>query len=459
VHEQEFVVGGFTPPSKGGHGIGALLLGYYENGSLRYAGRAGTGFTQKSQSIVRKQIDKLIQKSAPFAEVPADARRDARWVEPVLVAQIAFATWTRDDLLRQAVFKGLREDKAAREVHREDAGGSTEETPTKLKKTQKTTTPSDPEKRTAGVDQRQPGRNRFGLTHPEKIIDAESGLTKQALAEYYFDVSKYMLPYISGRPLSIVRCPEGSGKPCFFQKHVGKGMPPGVDSVPVTDPKTGAKEPYITLSTAEGLVGLTQMGVMEIHPWGSRNDSLETPDLLIFDLDPDTAIDWKTLGATARKFKSFLKGLGLESFVKTTGGKGLHVVVPIRAEHTWAVIKSFAHAVVLRIAESDPDLYVTTMSKAARKGKIYLDYLRNDRGATAVAPYSSRARAGVGVAVPLNWRELSGAAKPEFHVADFDTWKQRLRHDPWKKMLSMRQPLTKRAISAVEPQPGKTVKS
>jgi len=450
IHEQEFVIGGFTPPSKGGHGIGAVLLGYYEGGKLRYAGRAGTGFTQKSQSIVRKQLDKLLQKSPPFTQIPAEARRQAQWVKPVLVAQIAFATWTRDNLLRQAVFKGLREDKIASEVRREEASEPGRKSTKTPKNAQSPAKHPRGEGQTTKVGQRPQAVKDMRLTHPEKIMDADSGLTKQALAEYYMAVSAHILPHIARRPLSVVRCPEGSGKPCFFQKHIGKGMPPGVDSVPVPDPKTGNKEQYLTLSTSEGLVGLTQMGVMEIHPWGSHNDDLEKPDQLIFDLDPDGAIDWKTLAETARKFKSLLKKLGLESFLKSTGGKGLHVVAPIRADHTWPVIKSFAHAFVQRMEQSNPDLYLTKMSKAARKGKIYLDYLRNDRGATAVAPYSSRARAGVPVAVPLNWRELSDAKKPEFHVADFDKWKGRLRRDPWNKMLDVRQHLTAHAILAIE---------
>ena len=441
LHEQEFVVGGFTPPSKGGRGIGSLLLGYYENGRLRYAGRAGTGFTQQSQKLVRKQLDKLLQGKPSFIEVDGAARRDAQWVKPVLVAQIAFATWTRDNLLRQAVFKGIREDKSAKEVMREDVVQS------RANKSQVD--------HTRGADKAVVKKNAapefadIRLTHPEKILDSASGLTKQALAEYYLAVSENMLPHVTGRPLSVVRCPEGSGKPCFFQKHIGKGMPAAIDSVPVIDRKTGAKEEYITLSTVQGLVGLTQMGVMEIHPWGSKNDSLEKPDLIIFDLDPDASIAWPALAETARIFKKFLSKLNLESFLKTTGGKGLHVVVPFRAEHEWPVIKNFTHAVVQRIAASNPGLYITTMSKAARKDKIYLDYLRNDRGATAVAPYSSRARAGVPVAVPLNWRELDDAKQPEFYVANFQDWKKRLRRDPWTALLDVRQRLTQRAISAV----------
>jgi bifunctional non-homologous end joining protein LigD len=456
LHEQEFVVGGFTPPSKGGPGIGAILLGYYRDGELQYAGRAGTGFSQKSGAAARKRLEGLLQKDSPFSSgLTADARREARWVRLSLVAQIAFATWTHDNLLRQAVFKGFREDKAAKEVVKEEAIDLDAAVAKSAKRAKLSGGTSTGKKDKASGKNKAPGKVKGAaaelvhLTHPEKVIDTASGLTKGALAEYYLAVAAQMLPHIADRPLSVVRCPEGSGKPCFFQKHIGKGMPAGIDNVPVVDRKSGVEEAYITLSTTAGLVGLIQMGVMEIHPWGSHNKSLEKPDRLIFDLDPDGEISWKALAETARLFRSVLKEIGLESFLKTTGGKGLHVVVPIRAEHPWPVIKSFTHSVVQRIADSDPDLYITTMSKAARKGKIYLDYLRNDRGSTAVAPYSSRARTNVPVAVPLDWRELASTTKPEFRVSDFDRWKSRLSRDPWKNMLELRQSLTKQAISAL----------
>ncbi len=436
ARQQEFVIGGFTRPSKGGHGIGALLLGYYEKGKLIYAGRSGTGFTQETQRILRDKLDKLLVKSSPFAAPPPEARRNAQWVQPKLVAEIAFATWTADNLVRQAAFRGLREDKAAREVAREE--------------TARTALASHaPARKVAAmvIRKAQPRPdsaelNDYHLTHPEKQLDETTGLTKQELANYYIAVADYLLPHIADRPLSIVRCPEGSDKPCFFQKHVGSGLPDGVDTVPVRDRKTGATESYITVSSIEGLVGLAQMGVLEIHPWGSRNDSLDKPDRVIFDLDPDTSIPWKVLAECARRVRALLHESGLKSFLKLTGGKGLHVVAPIRPEHQWPEVKTFAHNVADLMQRAKPDLIITRMSKSARTGKIYLDYLRNDRGSTAVAPFSPRARAGVPVALPISWKELDGPKPPSFTVAGFKRWRSRLAHDPWKELSKRNQVLS-----------------
>jgi bifunctional non-homologous end joining protein LigD len=444
--EQEFVIGGFTPRSKGGHGIGALLLGYYEEDKLIYAGRSGTGFTQKMQFTLRSRLDKLLEKQSSFARLPVGARRNARWVKPKLVAQIAFATWTTDNLVRQAAFKGLREDKAADEVVREESASleQSSHAPTRkiaAKVVRKSQLAPKPAGDSAGLE-------GFHLTHPNKQLDEASGLNKRDLANYYLGVADYLLPQIAGRPLSVVRCPEGSTRPCFFQKHVGIGLPDGVDTVPVRDRKTAAIERYIAVSSAEGLVGLAQMGGLEIHPWGSRNDSLEKPDRIIFDLDPDPSISWKLLSESALTVRALLKKFGLQSFVKFTGGKGFHVVVPIRAEHSWPTVKAFAHNLSSRIEQSQPELFITKMTKSARSNKIYLDYLRNDRGSTAVAAYSPRARAGIPVAVPLSWTELDASKAPEFTVAGFARWKARLRRNPWKEMNELDQSLTQAALEA-----------
>jgi bifunctional non-homologous end joining protein LigD len=450
-HEQEFVIGGFTPPSKGGRGIGALLLGYYEDGKLIYAGRSGTGFTQKIHHALRDRLDKLLEKQTPFAFVPLEARRNAQWVKPKLVAQIAFATWTTDNMVRQAAFKGLREDKAATEVVREETVRPTSASHAAARKVaakvaRKSHSDRKPASSSASLD-------GFHLTHPDKQLDEASGLTKLDLATYYLAVADHLLADIAGRPLSIVRCPEGSAKPCFFQKHVGSGLPDGVDTVPVLDRKTGAAESYITVSSAEGLVGLAQIGVLEIHPWGSRNNSLETPDRIIFDLDPGSSITWKVLAQGALSVRVLLQKLGLKSFVKSTGGKGLHVVVPIRAEHSWPTVKSFAHAVAMRAQQAQPELFITTMTKSARTGKIYLDYLRNDRGSTAVAAYSPRVRAGIPVAIPLSWKELDAPKAPVFTVAGFAQWKARLRHDSWKAINGLDQPITQTALESAGAEP------
>lgn len=440
--EQEFVIGGFTDPSNGSHGIGALIIGYYDGGKLRYAGRSGTGFTQKSQQTIRKQLDKLVQSSPPFTDLPKGISRGVHWVKPELVAQVSFATWTRDNLVRQASFKGLREDKSANEVVREKADAS--ETSTKAASDRDKAMPVS--KSSKPPAKAAPGKADLPITHPEKILDNESGMTKRDLAEYLIAVSERMLPHVADRPLSVVRCPEGSGKPCFFQKHIGMGVPKGISNVPVPNKKNGSVEEYLTFNSVEGLIGMAQMSVLEIHPWGSKNESLEKPDRLIFDMDPDEAIDWKTLAATAKEFRDRLEALGLKSFVKTTGGKGLHVVAPIKPEYEWPEVKEFAHNVVLGMERENPDLYVTKMTKAIRKNRIYLDYLRNDRGSTAIAPYSTRARSGAPVALPLDWKELNAKARPIFHVMDFEKWKKRLASDPWAEMLELKQRITAKVL-------------
>jgi bifunctional non-homologous end joining protein LigD len=453
IHEQEFVVGGFTLPSKGHagiHGVGALLLGYYNSaGSLIYAGRAGTGFTQKTHRLLRTQLDKLRQPGNPFRNPPLEARSGAVWVKPHLVAQIRFATWTSDNLVRQASFKGLREDKPAGEVGREtfDAKPGPQNKPaashagvrpiaamSTVLSTERTSTLE-----TAPVR----------LTHPDKILDAPSQVTKQQLADYYWAIAPHMLPFVAHRPLSLVRCPEGSGQPCFFQKHVNHMLPPGIESVDVPDKKTGKLEPYITLTTPEALAALAQIGVLEVHPWSSTNADLEHPDSIIIDLDPDPAVPWRTLADSALQLRQAFKNLSLESFLKTTGGKGLHVVVPIQAECAWSTVKEFAHSFVLQLERANPALYLTKMTKAARKDRIYLDYLRNERGATAVAAYSPRARPGAPVSLPLNWAELKLPERPVFPVSLFNEWKNRLARDPWKSYPKLHQRLDPTTLAAL----------
>jgi bifunctional non-homologous end joining protein LigD len=428
LHEQEFVVGGFTLPSNGSHGIGALLLGYHEDGKLIYAGRTGTGFTQETHRMLRAKLDALVVAASPFGSLPAASRRGARWVRPELVAQVRFATWTAGKQLRQAAFLGLREDKTASEVVREEAAPAA--------KRGRSGAARQVAKQVA-KDERAPVR----LTHPAKVLDAESGLTKQMLANYYWAIADHLLPYVADRPLSLVRCPDGADKPCFYQKHVTSLLSQGVETVMVTDKKSGKPEPYITLNTREGLAGLAQAGVLEVHPWGAKNDDLEHPDWLVFDLDPDEALAWPTVAEAALEIRARLKRRQLESFVKTTGGKGLHVVVPILPQADWAAIKQFTRGFVVEMEKASPTLYVSKMTKAARAGRIYIDYLRNERGATSVAPYSPRARAGAPVSMPLAWRELKAVERPVFRVADFAQWRGRLRTDPWKGFFGVKQGL------------------
>ena len=462
LHEQEFVVGGFTLSSDGPDRVGSLLIGYYRDGQLIYAGRTGTGFTQRMRRDLRARVTPLETKSAPFRTVAAEARRGALWLRPELVAQVRFATWTAEDLVRQAAFLGLREDKLPTDIVREQAGAPPQPKGSGHVRTKAPATaangpaPARPLKKIAirPAAKAAPAKpstlpSSLRLTHPDKVLDPAGGLTKRQLAEFYWAVAARMLPHIANRPLSLVRCPDGADKPCFYQKHVNHMLPPGVGSVDVPDKKTGAIEPYITLATPEALAGLAQMGVLEIHPWGSHNDDLEHPDRLIFDLDPDENLPWTAIAQAAREIRARLRRLHLESFLKTTGGKGLHIVAPILPELDFAELKATAHDFVLGMERSDPRLYLTKMTKAARTGKIYLDYLRNERGATAVAPFSPRARPGVNVSVPLDWKELDTGERPLFSVTNFDSWKIRLTRDPWKRLLTLKQSLNPKLVRSL----------
>jgi bifunctional non-homologous end joining protein LigD len=441
IRRQEFVIGGFTKPANGTEGIGALVLGYYEDKKLIYAGRTGTGFTQANGRILRQRLEAMKQSKMPFVDVPAAAAKGALWVRPELVAEVQFSTWTADKLVRQASFKGLREDKKAAEVRREvpdpslatTTGGSGEAAAKHRGKSKDSAHPPDP------VPKAAPSKLGFRVTHPDKIVDPETGVTKQALVDYYLAVAPRMVPHVAGRPLSLVRCPNGAGQKCFYQKQLGQGMPSAIEGVEIPKAKGDATETYVTVHSAEGLAGLAQMNVLEIHPWGSTNLDLEHPDRIIFDLDPDEAVSWSTLCEGALEVRERLKKLGLQSFVKTTGGKGLHVVAPIRPTLEWERIKAFTHAFTLQMEQDNSKMYISKMTKAARKNKIFVDYLRNEREATAVAPYSSRARLGMASALPLEWAELKGSKAPKFLIGEFADWSERLHKDPWKAMLSSEQ--------------------
>ncbi len=445
LHEQEFVIGGYTLPGKGkagGPGLGALLLGYYDDEKrLIYAGRTGTGFTQKFAVTLRKRLETAETNTSPFLNPSADARKGAIWVRPSTVAQVRFATWTADDQVRQAAFLGLREDKPASEVRREMAAPTPKSNEGKQR-----VFPAEKEAKAAPPKPLEKAPVR--LTHPEKILDPTSKLTKQQLADFYWAVAPRMLPHIAGRALSLVRLPNGIGQASFYQKNVTTTLPPGFESVPVPDKKTGEVHQYVALSTPEAIAAMAQMSVLEVHPWGSLAADLERPDRLVIDLDPDESLGWDVLSAAAEDVRKRLKGLGLESFLKTTGGKGLHVVVPIEPDMAYPQIKQWCHGFAMSMERVNPKLYLTNMSKAARPGKIYLDYLRNERGATAVAPYSPRARANVGVAVPLTWAELKLPERPDFRIGNFAEWQPRLKRDPWEKMLTVSQAISPEAKRA-----------
>jgi bifunctional non-homologous end joining protein LigD len=427
VHNQEFVIGGFTEPAGSRSGLGALLLGVYDdNESLHYAGRVGTGFTQQTLTELRARLDKLEQGSSPFVAPPPTRRlKDVRWVKPALVGEVAFTQWTQDNVLRHPSFRGLREDKSATEVRRENIAPTS-------KVISSNGNPS--ETKIAGIE----------LTHPDRVLYPEQGITKIELARYYEEIADWILPHIERRPLTLVRCPEGHKQQCFYQRHAQGSIDPAIHPVKVKE--KGSVVPYLAIDSLAGLIALVQMGVLEIHTWGARSEHVDQPDQIIFDLDPDPAVSWTTVKQAALTLRKRLTGLGLAAFLKTTGGKGLHIVVPIVPKHDWSFIKEFTKAVAQSVVRENPDRFIATMSKAKRKGKIFIDYLRNAKTATAVCAYSTRARSGASVSTPLRWEELKDDVRAEFTIRSVPKRLARLRKDPWDGFEAARASITNKML-------------
>jgi bifunctional non-homologous end joining protein LigD len=417
IDRQEFVLLGYVPSSADSRAVGALALGYHEGGALNYAGRVGTGWSADQARSLRQELETIIAKKPPLAnQLPAGADKGVRWVEPRLVGEIEFRGWTQDRMLRAASFKGLREDKPAQEIVLE----------------------------TAPKASKAPGGRdlaRVRLTHPERILWPEPGITKQGLAEFYAEIADWILPHIIGRPLSLLRCPSGTGAKCFFAKHPWQGLDDSVGRVDV-----GEKEPMMVIEDLSGLLNMVQAGVVEIHPWGSRVARLEQPDRLIFDLDPGEGVPWSATIDGAQEVRRRLDDLGLASFLKTSGGKGLHVVVPLEPRAPWEEAKGFTETIAAAMAADQPDKYVATVSKRARSGRIFIDYLRNGRGATAVAPYSTRSLPQASVSTPIGWDEVSQSLKSDHYTLDNIGHRLRfLQRDPWEGFFKIKQRLPGRA--------------
>jgi bifunctional non-homologous end joining protein LigD len=287
----------------------------------------------------------------------------------------------------------------------------------------------------------------IAISHPDRVYYPEQKVTKLDIARYYETVAEVMLPHVANRPLALVRCPDGIGGQCFFQKHAGAGLPKAIREVRTGD---RPEDTVLVIDSAEGLVSLVQRGVLEIHLWGSHLRTIEKPDLLVFDFDPDPAVKWPAVVQAAFEMRGFLEDLGLESFAKTTGGKGLHVVVPIRPMLAWDAVKEFTRLVSTRFSDRAPDRFLVNMSKTKRTGRIFVDYLRNGRGATAIAPYSTRSRPGAQIATPVSWKELEDGAVPaDFTVATIPERIGTRFKDPWAKIASVRQAITAKMIKSL----------
>ncbi|MEO6927768.1 MAG: non-homologous end-joining DNA ligase [Casimicrobiaceae bacterium] len=519
-HRQEMVIGGFTEPQGGRHGFGALLLGVYAaDGTLRYSGRVGTGFDDAALARMAPMLKKLEAAKVPFDNPPRGyAAKGVHWVKPLLVAEVAFTEWTEAGTLRHPSFQGLRDDKRAQDVVREQpqaapahsahatpaaaappaakktattqaktTARAAKATPRTRRKavaaapsrmTQKSSTASagniSPAKTSAAkagvakarlpkpagspgaklardakapVASAAPARaitqaaktvgddviEGVRLSHPDKLYFDEAGITKRDVAQYFAAVAPHMLPHIAGRPLALLRCPDGWRGECFYQKHAPPSLNAAVGRIEV--PESSGTGTYSEVHSAAGLIGLLQWGVIEIHPWGSRAPKLQRPDRLVFDFDPDDAVEWPTLVDAVGVLRKLLDELALPAYVKTTGGKGLHVVVPIRPTVDWSVAKDFTRAVAELMVKTFPERFVSTISKARRKDRIFIDYLRNAEGSTAIAPYGLRARANAPVATPVAWEEVTPGADIRFDHFNLRTLPQRLaaqRSDPWR---------------------------
>ena len=431
---EEFVIGGYSRSDVRGKPFSSLLLGTFENGKLIYAGKVGTGFGAADLDGLAKRFKPLERAASPFVEVPATERKGAVWLDPKLVCEVAYTEWTRDGRLRHPSFKGLREDKQAREVHREAAK---DEEAGMAKTTSATAKKSG-----------DPTFDGITLTNPDRVYYPDTGLTKLGVAQYYEAVAPFMLPYVVRRPISLVRCPEGIDKEHFFQRHAMKGMSKAIKEVPISGGES--KKKYLYIDDESGLFGLVQIGALEIHDWGVALPKISQPDHMVFDLDPDEELDFSILKAAAMEVRDFLAELGLRTFLRATGGKGLHVVAPLTPKLGWDEVKGFAKAVADALATARPDRYTANMAKKVRTGRIFVDYLRNQRGGTAICNYSTRARKGATVAVPLRWDELKGlnTAAP-YTAKTLPARLKALKRDPWEGFFSTRQSITAKAKKAL----------
>ncbi|MDQ0981051.1 DNA ligase D [Pseudomonas synxantha] len=409
---QEFVIVGYTRPQGSRSGFGALLLAVNDDNGLVYAGRVGTGFDQAALKSIYAKLTALERKTSPLEKPLTSAQaRGVHWVEPTLVGEVQFTEWTREGVVRQAAFLGLRTDKpAAQIIHEQPRAAKTLEKPKKPKA--KTTE--------SGVN----------ITHPERVIDTQSGTQKQQLAQFYADISQWILPFLHGRPVSLLRAPEGIEGEQFFQKHSERMAIPHIKQLDQALDPGHAR--LMEIDSRDALVGAVQMGTVELHTWGATTDKIETPDLFVLDLDPDPALPWKAMLEAAQLTLSVLDELGLQAFVKTSGGKGLHLIVPLARRDGWDTVKAFAKAMAQFMTQQLPERFTATSGPKNRVGKIFIDYLRNARGASTVAAYSVRARPGLPVSVPVSRDELKDLrGAQQWTVANLHERLQGLKEDPW----------------------------
>ncbi len=424
---QEFVIGGYTLSDKKTWGISSLLLGIYEGEELVYAGRAGTGLSESDMKTLEKKFENIKRMNPAFKIAPSPKSNEKiTWLEPELVAEIKFAEWTKENLLRQASFKGIRTDKDPMDIKKEKA--EDEKYQYSEKEVEK---PMEVNANSIIIE-------GIKISNPDKVMFDDPVTTKIDVVQYYEKVSERMLPYVSHRILSIVRCPKGISQTCFYKKHPGAGSK-GIITIPITT-SSGEIEDYFYIENAPGLISEVQMGTLEFHTWGSRVDEIEKPDVMVFDLDPDEGMDLSRVRQGVLDIRSILNELSLNSYLKTSGGKGYHVVVPLKPVVTWDAFHDFARRVAEVMEQKWPDSYTSNVRKAKRTDKIFIDWIRNGRGATSIAPYSIRARKGARVSMPIAWDELDTVAPDGItmadallRISDSDPWKGFFQNDQMLK--------------------------
>lgn len=428
-HRQEFIVVGFTDPKGSRSAFGALLLGLHDrdSGELRYAGKVGTGFSEASLKRLYEQLKPLQAKKPSVVNPPTGVEaKGVHWLKPVLLAEVAFAEMTKDGSVRQAVFHGLREDKPATDI--------TEERPTTVKTSTTKTKTSQAAPSQVGLEQ-----GKVRITHPDRVIDASSGTTKMQLAEYYASVTEWILPQLKDRPVALVRAPDGITGELFFQKNAENLAIPGI----ITLDKALTGQPMMVINNAEALIGAVQMSTVELHTWNATSVDLDKPDRFVLDLDPDPALPWRSMVEATRLILTVLDELGLKAFLKTSGGKGIHLVVPLTRKHGWDEVKDFSHAIVSHMAKLLPERFSAVSGPKNRVGRIFIDYLRNGLGATTICAYAVRSREGLPVSVPIfreEVAELKGANQWNLHTVH-----ERLAEvgdEPWAELKKTRQTIT-----------------
>lgn len=443
-HRQEFVVVGYTDPKGSRSAFGALLLGLHDrdSGELRYAGKVGTGFNEATLKSILAQLKPLQVKKAAVVNPPSGFEaKGVHWLKPKLLAEIAFAEMTKDGSVRHAVFHGLRDDKPAKDITEERAKPvKTSETKSAAKSPGKKPAKKAPaEKAETAPSQLGLANGKVRITHPDRVIDAVSGTTKMQLAEYYASVAEWILPQLKDRPVALVRAPDGIAGELFFQKNAERLAIPGISTLD----KDVTGQPVMLINNAEALIGAVQMSTVELHTWNATTVDLDKPDRFVLDLDPDPALPWKSMVEATALTLTVLDELGLKAFLKTSGGKGIHLVVPITRKLGWDEVKDFSHAIVSHMAKLLPDRFSAVSGPKNRVGRIFIDYLRNGLGATTICTYSARTREGLPVSVPL-FREEVGEIKGgnQWNVHNVHERLAEVGDEPWADMKKTRQSIT-----------------